>query len=61
MVDNFLQKLQDEARLQQKLYSSRILPKKLDSITSFIGEHTLFSLTLLSLISASILEIIKRV
>lgn len=57
----FLQKLQSEARFQKKLHDHRILPKKIDSITSFIGTHPWQVLLVLSIITASILEIIEKI
>lgn len=60
MNDNFLKKLQNEARQQQKLYNSRILPKAFDPITSFIGENTFLVIIFLSFFSAVIVEMIKN-
>lgn len=59
MTTDFLQQLQAEAKLQKKLYTSRILPKAFDPITSFIGENSLFSLILISIISAVIVELLQ--
>lgn len=59
MNDDFLKKLQKEARQQQKLYNSRIIPKAFDPITSFIGEHTFLVLIILSLFSALAVEMYK--
>lgn len=58
MNEEFLKKLQNEAKQQQKLYNSRIIPSAFDPITSFIGENTLLSLVALSIVSAILLEII---
>jgi hypothetical protein len=59
MNEDFLQQLQKEAKLQQKLYSSRIIPKAFDPLTSFIGENSFVSLVFLSLMSAVIIELIN--
>jgi len=58
MSTDFLQQLQAEAKLQKKLHSSRIIPKAFDPITSFIGENSLFSLIIFSIISAVIIELL---
>lgn len=59
MNQDFLAQLQQEAKLQKKLYSSRILPKFFDPVTSFIGENTLLVLTVLAVVSALVIEIIE--
>lgn len=61
MNEDFLKKLQHEAQQQKKLYNSRIIPKAFDPITSYIGENTLLTLSLLAIISAIIVEVIKIV
>lgn len=60
MNDDFLKKLQQEAVQQKKLYNSRVIPKAFDPITSFIGENTLLSLFLISILSAVIVEVVKK-
>lgn len=60
MNETFLKKLQAEAQQQQKLYTSRIIPKAFDPLTSFIGENTLLFLTCLSVFTAVFLEIVKK-
>lgn len=60
MNDDFLKKLQQEAVQQKKLYNSRVIPKAFDPITSFIGENTLLSLSLISIFSAVIVEVVKK-
>lgn len=59
MNEDFLKKLQDEAQQQQKLYSSRIIPKAFDPLTSFIGENTLVVLVFLAIFSALVVEFVK--
>lgn len=61
MNEIFLKKLQAEAQQQQKLYKSRIIPQAFDPLTSFIGENTLSFLTSISILTAVVVEIIKRV
>ncbi|GIK84468.1 MAG: hypothetical protein BroJett025_10900 [Patescibacteria group bacterium] len=61
MTNDFLKQLQNEAKQQQKLYSSRIIPQPFDPLTSFIGEHTFVVLSVLSVLSAIIVELVKRV
>ncbi len=60
MNETFLKKLQAEAQQQQKLYTSRIIPKAFDPLTSFIGENTLVFLTALSIFTAVVVELVKQ-
>jgi hypothetical protein len=60
MNNNFLKQLQAEAKQQEKISSSRILPSALDPITSFIGENTLLTLAVLSIISAIVVELLNK-
>ena len=57
MNDDFLIQLQQEAKIQQKLYSSRIIPKVFDPLTSFIGENSLIFLVILAVLSAVFIEV----
>lgn len=59
MNENFIELLQQEAQLQKKLNTTRIIPKIFDPITSFIGENSLLVLITLSVISAIIIEVTK--
>lgn len=56
----FLEKLQEEARFQQHIFKNRVLPTKVDSLTSYIGTHSWQTLTVLSLITAGLLEIVEK-
>lgn len=60
MNEHFLKKLQEEAQQQQKLYNTRIIPEAFDPITSFIGENTILFLTCISVCTALLVELIKR-
>ena len=60
MNETFLKKLQAEAQQQHKLYSSRIIPKAFDPLTSFIGENTLLFLTGMSIFTAMLVELVKK-
>jgi len=60
MKNDFLKKLQEEAKQQGKISSTRILPSAFDPITSFIGENTLLTLLILSILSAVVVELIKK-
>jgi len=60
MNEDFLKKLQQEAGLQKKLYTSRIIPKAFDPITSFIGENSLLFLTLVAFITAIFVEVVNK-
>ena len=60
MNEDFLRKLQSEAKQQKKLYSSRILPPALDPITSYVGENSFLVISLLSIFSATILEFVNQ-
>lgn len=55
-TSDFLAKLQDEAALQARLNSQRLLPKQLDPLTSLIGNYTWQVLLVVSLISAVLVE-----
>lgn len=54
--DEFLKKLQKEAKLQKSLNETRLLPKQLDFLTSFIGNYSLFSILFLTTITVVIIE-----
>lgn len=59
MSNSFVKQLQQEAKLQKKLYETRIIPKQFDPITSFIGENALATLFGLAVVSAIFLELVK--
>lgn len=59
-TQEFLQKLQAEAVFQKKLHDYRLLPKKVDSITSFIGTHSWQVILVLSVLTAVVLEVIEK-
>lgn len=54
--DEFLKKLQNEAKLQKSLNQTRLLPKQLDFITSFIGNYSLLSILILTTFTVIFLE-----
>ncbi|MCA9368844.1 MAG: hypothetical protein H6773_04570 [Pseudomonadales bacterium] len=56
----FLEKLQKEAAFQGELYSTRLLPKKADAVTAYIGTHVWQVIGSLALITALLLEIIEK-
>lgn len=56
----FLEKLQKEARFQQHLFENRVLPTKVDSLTSYIGTHSWQTLLVLSFVTAALLEIVEK-
>ncbi|MBP7774863.1 hypothetical protein KA078_03670 [Candidatus Woesebacteria bacterium] len=45
---SFLEQLHTEAALQAKLEQARFLPRELDFITSFVANHSLWVLLILS-------------
>ncbi len=58
--NQFITKLQQEAKLQARLNEERLLPRQLDPLTSVIGNYAWQVLMALSFISALALEIFKR-
>lgn len=50
--DAFLQQLQQQAKLQSRLSTSRILPSQLDAFTTFVGNYPWQTILFLSGISA---------
>ena len=56
----FLEKLQKEAQFQGELHSQRLLPKRADVITAFVGTHVWQVVGTLALLTASVLEIIEK-
>lgn len=54
--EEFLKKLQNEAKLQKSLNQTRLLPKQLDFITSFIGNYSLLSILILTTLTVIFLE-----
>jgi hypothetical protein len=55
--DIFLEKLQEQAKLQSKLNEHRIFPRQLDNITSFIGNYPWQTLLVISFLSAALWQV----
>lgn len=55
----FVAKLQKQAAIQAKLHSMRLLPSRLDPITSVIGQYPWQFLLISSAITAVILRLLK--
>jgi hypothetical protein len=55
---DFLTRLQQEANIQSKLNVHKILPDKLDTVTAFIGKHTIAVILFLSFFTALLIELI---
>lgn len=51
---DFISLLQDQAQKQSMLNTRRILPKKMDAITSFIGNYSWQVILVISLVGAMI-------
>jgi hypothetical protein len=56
----FIAKLQEEAAFQAQLAEHRLLPKKIDMLTAFIGTHPWQTLVLLSIMTAVFLEVLEK-
>lgn len=54
----FLEKLQEQARLQARLNTRRFLPQQLDLVTSFIGQYSWQVLLVLSGLTALAIEVL---
>lgn len=54
---DFLQKLQQEAAFQAKLQQQRVLPTQLDWLSSLVGRYSWQAITILSVLTALILQI----
>jgi hypothetical protein len=52
----FIERLQEEAALQSRLHSQRLLPKQLDSLTSLVGNYPWQVILVVSGLTALILE-----
>ena len=61
MNQDFLKKLQAEAKQQKKISQTRIIPSAFDPVTSYIGENTVVVLLVLSIFTAIVLEVLKRI
>ena len=57
----FLKKLQAEASFQQKLSRRKILPSRVDGVTSWIGTHAWQTIIGLALCTATVLELIEKI
>jgi hypothetical protein len=55
---SFLDQLQLQAKKQAKLHETRLLPRQLDSITSFVGNYPWQVLLALSGITALVIELL---
>ncbi len=53
----FVEKLQKQAKVQSQLERKRILPRKVDSLTSLIARYPWQTLLLLSLLTTIALEV----
>jgi hypothetical protein len=58
---DFLAQLQDQARLQANLNTTRILPRQADVLTAFIGNHPWQTLVMLSTISTILMVVSGKV
>ncbi|NCN51069.1 MAG: hypothetical protein GW762_04715 [Candidatus Pacebacteria bacterium] len=56
----FLEKLHAEAAFQHELFSHRVLPSKVDVLTSFIGTHSWQTFLFLALVTSIVLEVIEK-
>lgn len=57
----FLEKLQEEARLQAKLNTRRFLPQQLDTLTSFVGNYPWQVILTASGLTALAIELMTRI
>jgi hypothetical protein len=57
-TDDFLTKLQIQAKMQARLEKTRILPHQVDSLASFVGRYSWQSLLIASLITTILLEVV---
>ncbi|PIY80953.1 MAG: hypothetical protein COY80_00075 [Candidatus Pacebacteria bacterium CG_4_10_14_0_8_um_filter_42_14] len=57
-TNNFLKKLEEEAALQAKLSTTRIFPRELDALTSFIGRNSWQFVLVLSGLTALLIELL---
>ncbi|HCR80954.1 MAG TPA: hypothetical protein DIV47_00510 [Candidatus Pacebacteria bacterium] len=55
--NQFLTKLTQEAQLQAKIYSHTVVPKQLEPVASFIGNHTWKALLIISGLMALLQEV----
>lgn len=54
---DFVKKLQQEASLQARLHTERLLPARLDPITAFIGRYSWQVILVLSALTALVVRI----
>ncbi len=57
-ANDFLTKLQIQAKMQSRLEKSRILPHQADGLASFVGRYSWQTLLAASLITTILLEVI---
>lgn len=58
--DDFLNKLQQEAKLQSKIYQHRVIPQSLDCLATFVLNFFWQVLVALSLVTAILIEFFNR-
>jgi len=53
---DFLKKLQQEAKIQSKLNDHKILPTQLDTLTNLVGNHFVLVVSLMAFFTALLIE-----